>query len=101
MIKQDQLCKTVVLDERQVSVLLGDDVWWFAGNELGNPPAAAKVVAMCGDNMVDLSIYNQVNGKQFIEKGVCLIGDELLKNQNYRKRGSWCPRGNWSALNVT
>lgn len=83
------------------TVWLGDTVWWFAQNETGGVPAPATVLAFCEDNMVNLSYLSVVGtGKQVVISGVCLVGDERLGNNNYRKNGSWLPRTAFGVLPI-
>lgn len=98
--KCSDLTRVVTFDDTDVSVSIGDIVWWFSENQIQNLPHAAMVVKLGDDNMVDLS-YNAVVGSRLVtESGVCMVGDSRLANANYRKRGSWCPRGTWSILNL-
>jgi hypothetical protein len=83
------------------TVWLGDTVWWFAQNETSGVPAPATVLAFCEDNMVNLSYLSVVGtGKQVVITGVCLVGDERLGNNNYRKNGSWLPRTAFGVLPI-
>ena len=88
------------IDGTPWTVAIGDVVWLFNENQLDAMPHVATVTAFGEDNMVDLT-YNAVVGSRLVPvQGVCLVGDERLNNVNYRKRGSWIPRGAFPSLNL-
>lgn len=83
------------------TVWIGDTVWWFAQDEVNGVPAPATVLALCEDNMVNLSYLSVVgSGRQVVVTGVCLHGDERLSNKNYRDKGSWLPRTAFGVLPI-
>jgi hypothetical protein len=100
--KLNQIHRSYTIDDTEVHVTLGDTVFWFAQDQKNNVPAVAIVTAFCQDNMVDLAYVAPLGSSAPLKalNGVCLITDERLSNPNYRKRGSWCPRGSWSALEI-
>lgn len=98
--KQSDLIRQFIIEDQPIVIALGDVVWLFNENQLDTLPHVATVIAFGEDNMVDLA-YNAVVGSRLVPvQGVCLVGDERLKNANYRKRGSWIPRGAFSVLNL-
>jgi hypothetical protein len=97
--KVKEVCRTVEIDGQQIQVLLGDDIWWFAQNQTKTPPAPAKLMEFQSVDMVKLA-YLSATGKWTVTDGVCLLTDPNLSNHNYSKRGSWCPRGSWKALEI-
>lgn len=98
--KQSDLIRQFIIEDQPVVVAIGDVVWYFNENQLNTMPHVAQVVAFGEDNMVDLT-YNATIGSRLVPvQGVCLVGDERLKNANYRKRGSWIPRGAFTCLNL-
>jgi hypothetical protein len=101
-LKYTDLCREITVEQGTppVSVAIGDTVWWFTEAQLNNTPAVAFVVSFCEDNMIDLQYTTGVGNRLVTEKGVCLIGDERLKNVHNRKRGAWCPRATWKLLEL-
>jgi hypothetical protein len=97
---QSDLVREITLEGSKVTVSIGDTVWWFAENQLNDTPSVGHIVRFCEDNMVDLVHTTGIGNRQITEQGVCLLSDPKLDNPNYRKRGSWCPRGLWSALKL-
>jgi hypothetical protein len=98
--KTTEICREVTIDGIKIPVSIGDTVWWFMENQLNNIPAVAIVIQFSEDNMIDLARYTSPGSRLTAEVGVCLLDDPRLSNANYRKRGSWCPRGMWSSLNL-
>lgn len=96
--RTDDLIRTVTLDGQQVSVVLGDVVWYFGAAQTASTPLPATVVAFGGPGLVDLVFTEPTTGKSIAAKGVCMATDPRLENMNNRKRGSWAPRGLWSFL---
>jgi hypothetical protein len=99
-LKISELTRKFPIDNMLVDVTVGDTVWWFAGAQLNNLPAVATILSFCEDNMINLSYNSTVGSRLVTELGVCLIGDDRLKNVHNRKRGAWCPRGTWTALEL-
>lgn len=98
--KLSDLIRQFVIDQNPITVAIGDTVWFFNENQTDSMPHVATVTAFGEDNMVDLT-YNAVIGSRLVPaQGVCLVGDERLNNANYRKRGSWIPRGAFPSLNL-
>lgn len=94
-----QLMRTVKIDGVDVTVAIGDPVWWFNQAQM-DVPAPAVIVSFAEDNMVNLAYINHIGAKFTNLSGVCLIGDTKLDNKNYREKGCWSPRGLWTALNL-
>jgi hypothetical protein len=75
------------------AVLLGDTVWWFAGNDTTAKPHVATLVGFSEDDQVDLQVQAHTEQPRIVKKtGVCLVGDPKLQNANQSSRGSWMPR---------
>lgn len=99
--KTRDIVRQVVIDQNPHTVWIGDTVWWCAQGQTDNVPAVATVTDFCGDDMVDLTyITPHSTGKLQVLKGVCLLGDERLKNQNYRSKGAWLPRTAFAMLQI-
>jgi hypothetical protein len=99
-VRLTDLIREFNIDGTPWTVAIGDVVWLFNENQLDAMPHVATVTAFGEDNMVDLT-YNAVVGSRLVPvQGVCLVGDERLSNVNYRKRGSWIPRGAFPSLNL-
>jgi hypothetical protein len=98
-VKASQLTRTVVIDNTEVTVAIGDPIWWFNQAQM-DIPAPAFIVSFAEDNMVNLTYINHVGARLTNLSGVCLLGDSKLDNKNYRSKGCWCPRGMWTALGL-
>lgn len=92
--RQNQLVQSITVEGQQYNVAIGDVVFWFQQAQLNSQPHIATVLELLDDNMVTLAVTTHTEQLKITRKeGVCLVGDERLKNQNYVKRGAWCPRG--------
>lgn len=78
-------------------IAIGDVVWFFFDASPTTDPAPAVVAEFGEDNMLTLEVLSGVQpGRARKVDGVCMHHDGRLNNQNFRKRGSWAPRGVWS-----
>ena len=97
--KTEQLVRPVTLEGQQFNVAVGDVVFWFQQAQLNSTPHVATVLELLDDNMVTLAVITHTEQVKLVRHtGVCLAGDERLKNPNYVKRGAWCPRFLFSFL---
>jgi hypothetical protein len=97
--KTEQLVRPVTLEGQQFNVAVGDVEFWFQQAQLNSTPHVATVLELLDDNMVTLAVTTHTEQVKIVRyTGVCLAGDERLKNPNYVKRGAWCPRFLFSFL---
>jgi len=98
-VKADRLVRPVTLENQTINVAVGDVVFWFSLAQLNSTPHVATVLELLDDNMVTLAVTTHTEQLKVVRyTGVCLAGDERLKNPNYIKRGAWCPRFLFSFL---
>lgn len=100
MAKTSDVVRTVAVGDETANVILGDTIWWYPENATHTVPHVGTLTQFCEGNKVNLTRQSPSGSQIIHEKGVCLIGDPDLQNPNHRKRGSWCPRIGWKALNL-
>lgn len=74
-------------------VRLGDVVWFYPGCSMTSAPQTAVITAISEDSMIDLAILNPDVARKIGQKGVCLVGsDVLVNNKVHQTKGCWVPR---------
>jgi len=94
------LIRTVKLDDVEIHISLGETVWYFGAAQISDKPIPATIQSFGEDNMVDLLYHEQSTGKPMLLRGICMETDPRLANMVHKKKGSWCPRGSWSFLEI-
>ena len=94
------LVRSVILDGTEVTLALGETVWYFGAAQVSDRPIPATIQAFGEDNMVDLVYHEQATAKPMTARGICMLTDPRLENMVHKKRGAWCPRGTWTCLDV-
>lgn len=99
-VQQKDLVRKVTLDDVEVTLALGEVVFYFGAAQVSDRPIPATIQAFGEDNMVDLIYHEQSTGKPQVARGLCMLTDPRLENMVHKKRGAWCPRGCWSCLEI-